>query len=67
MAQSARPSQVDDRRLAAARRRVDDQEAKLRHLIVNGAPTQAAEDQLCRLKDALEAMRSGPALLSPKP
>jgi hypothetical protein len=47
---------VEDR-LVAARRRVDDQEAKLRNLIVNGAPTQAAEDQLRKLKNALETIR----------
>ena len=56
MAQSVRAYQVEDR-LVAARRRVDDQEAKLRHLIVNGAPTQATEDQLRKLKNALETIR----------
>jgi hypothetical protein len=43
--------------IAAAEARVRDQEAHVLRLIVQGAPTQSAEDQLRQLTAAAEAMR----------
>jgi len=37
-----------------ARKRVEEQKTTLQRLIVQGAPTQAAEDLLCRLHTALQ-------------
>jgi hypothetical protein len=45
--------------LLEAEKRVRDQEAHVLRLIVQGAPTQSAEDLLRRLMAAAEAMREG--------
>jgi hypothetical protein len=52
MAQHTRNERIEEEVLQA-RRRVEDQKAKVQRLIVQGAPTQAAEDLLCKLSDAL--------------
>lgn len=44
--------------IRAAERRVREQEAHVLRLIVQGAPTQFAEDLLRRLTSAAEAMRA---------
>ena len=51
---SAAPAEKD---LLEAETRVKDQEAHVLRLIVQGAPTQSAEDLLFRLMAAAEAMR----------
>ncbi|HXE86956.1 MAG TPA: hypothetical protein VN524_09195 [Hyphomicrobiaceae bacterium] len=51
---SAAPAEKD---LLEAEKRVTDQEAHVLRLIVQGAPTQSAEDLLRRLMAAAEAMR----------
>jgi|KBSSwiStaDraftv2_1062776.scaffolds.fasta_scaffold48657_2 hypothetical protein len=51
---SAAPAEKD---LLEAEKRVRDQEAHVLRLIVQGAPTQSAEDLLRRLMAAAEAMR----------
>ena len=56
MQQSVRASHIEDQYLEA-RRRVDEQQVKLDHMIVRGAPTQAAEDHLRKLKIALDLMK----------
>jgi hypothetical protein len=56
MPQSLRACQMEGQ-LLAAHRRVDEQQTKLQRLIVGGAPTQAAEDQLRRLKEALAELK----------
>ncbi len=42
-----------------ARKRLAEQKAKLESLIVKGAPTQAAEDVLCKLHETLERLMRG--------
>lgn len=51
MAQPLRLGSAEDQ-IRDARRRLDEQKAKLNSLIVKGAPTQAAEDLLCKLHEA---------------
>jgi hypothetical protein len=53
MAQSLGIGQPNEQ-ILQARRRVEEQNAKLKHMIVQGAPTQAAEDLLCKLHEALQ-------------
>jgi hypothetical protein len=43
-----------EEQLLEARTRVEEQKTKLQRLIVQGAPTQAAEDLLCRLHKAMQ-------------
>jgi hypothetical protein len=43
-----------EEQLIEARNRVEEQKSKLQRLIVQGAPTQAAEDLLCRLHKTLQ-------------
>jgi len=57
MAQSVRIERIEER-VSEARRRVDEQRAKLERLIVQGAPTQAAEDLLCKLNQDLRQLTS---------
>ena len=52
---SAAPAAEKD--ILEAEKRVRDQEAHVLRLIVQGAPTQSAEDQLRRLAAAAEAMK----------
>lgn len=52
---SAAPAAEKD--ILEAEKRVRDQEAHVLRLIVLGAPTQAAEDQLLRLTATAEAMK----------
>jgi len=42
--------------IVEASRRLEEQKSKLNSLIVKGAPTQAAEDLLCKLHDALKRL-----------
>jgi hypothetical protein len=42
-----------EEQIIEARRSLDEQKSKLNSLIVKGAPTQAAEDLLCKLHAAL--------------
>jgi hypothetical protein len=61
MAQYTRNERIEEEVLQA-RRRVEEQKAKVQRLIVQGAPTQAAEDLLCKLSEALQQLthaRSG--------
>lgn len=51
---SAAPAEKD---ILEAQKRVKDQEARVLRLIVQGAPTQSAEDLLRRLMAAAEAMK----------
>jgi hypothetical protein len=64
MAQSVRTDRIEER-VSKARKRVEEQRAKLQRLIVQGAPTQAAEDLLCKLSQDLRQLtrhaRSSPA------
>jgi len=53
MTQSLRIGRAEEQ-LLEARKRVEEQKARLQSLIVQGAPTQAAEDLLCRLHAALQ-------------
>jgi hypothetical protein len=53
MAQSLRIDRAEEQVLEA-HKRVEEQKTTLQRLIVQGAPTQAAEDLLCRLHKALE-------------
>ena len=55
MAQSVRTDRIEER-VSQARKRVEDQRAKLQRLIVQGAPTQAAEDLLCKLSQDLRQL-----------
>jgi hypothetical protein len=48
---------LSDGEIAAAEARVREQEAHVLRLIVQGAPTQMAEDQLRQLMAAAEAMK----------
>jgi len=57
MAQSVRTERIEER-VSEARRRVEEQRAKLERLIVQGAPTQAAEDLLCKLNQDLRQLTS---------
>jgi hypothetical protein len=52
-----------DKLIAAAERRVTEQEERLRSMIVQGAPTQAAEDLLCQLHATLREMKEHRRLL----
>ncbi len=52
---SAAPAAEKD--IIEAEKRVRDQEAHVLRLIVQGAPTQSAEDQLRRLTATAEAMK----------
>ena len=53
MAQSLRVDRAEEQVLEA-HKRVEEQKTTLQRLIVQGAPTQAAEDLLCRLHKALQ-------------
>ncbi|HEY7086140.1 MAG TPA: hypothetical protein VH519_15125 [Hyphomicrobiaceae bacterium] len=55
MAQSVRTDRLEER-VSKARKRVAEQQAKLERLIVQGAPTQAAEDLLCKLNQDLRQL-----------
>jgi len=55
MAQSVRTDRIEER-VSQARKRVEEQRAKLQRLIVQGAPTQAAEDLLCKLSQDLRQL-----------
>ena len=55
MAQSMRIDRIEEQ-LSKARKRVEEQKAKLQRLIVQGAPTQAAEDLLCQLNQTLQQL-----------
>jgi hypothetical protein len=55
MARHTRNERIEEEVLQA-RRRVEEQKAKVQRLIVQGAPTQAAEDLLCKLSDALQQL-----------
>ena len=57
MAQSVRSDRINER-VSQARERVEEQRAKLQRLIVQGAPTQAAEDLLCKLNQDLRQLTS---------
>jgi hypothetical protein len=46
-----------DKEILEAEKRVRDQEAHVLRLIVQGAPTQSAEDLLCQLTATAKAMR----------
>jgi hypothetical protein len=59
MAQSVRTERIEER-VSEARRRVEEQRAKLERLIVQGAATQAAEDLLCKLNQDLRQLTSHP-------
>jgi hypothetical protein len=52
MAQSLRIGQAEEQ-VREARKRVEEQKARLQRLVVQGAPTQAAEDMLCKLHENL--------------
>jgi hypothetical protein len=45
-----------EEQVSQARKRVEEQRAKLQRLIVQGAPTQAAEDLLCKLNRSLRQL-----------
>ena len=55
MVQSLRLGHAEEQ-IHEARKRVEEQEAKLQCLIVNGAPTQATEDLLYKLHETLKRM-----------
>jgi hypothetical protein len=55
MAQPLRLGRAEEQ-IVEARRRLEEQKAKLNTLIVKGAPTQAAEDLLCKLHEALKRL-----------
>ena len=55
MVQSLRLGHAEEQ-IREARKRVEEQEAKLQRLIVKGAPTQATEDLLCKLHETLRRM-----------
>jgi hypothetical protein len=54
---------ADERLIEAAEERVREQEARLRSMIVQGAPTQAAEDLLRQLHATLRQMKARRRLL----
>jgi vacuolar-type H+-ATPase subunit E/Vma4 len=53
MAQSIRLDQADEQ-IDAARKRLEEQKTRMQRLIVQGAPSQAAEDLLRTLHEALQ-------------
>ncbi len=55
MAQSVRLGRAEEQVLEA-RKRLEEQKAKLERLIVKGAPTQSTEDLLCKLHEALKRL-----------
>jgi 4-aminobutyrate aminotransferase-like enzyme len=55
MAQTFRLGHAEEQ-VVEARKRVAEQKAKLERLIAKGAPTQAAEDLLCKLHEALKRL-----------
>jgi hypothetical protein len=55
MAQSVRVDRIEEQ-VSKARKRVEEQKAKLQRLIVQGAPTQSAEDLLCQLNQTLRQL-----------
>jgi hypothetical protein len=50
---------VADRQLSDAERSIADQAAYIRRMIVQGAPTQAAEDRLRELERKLACLQKG--------
>ena len=52
MAQSLRIGRAEEQ-VREARKRVEEQKARLHRMVVQGAPTQAAEDLLCKLNENL--------------
>jgi hypothetical protein len=62
MAQSMRLNQADEQ-IDEARKRFEEQKTRIQRLIVQGAPSQAAEDLLCKLQEAVQrAMRKARSL-----
>jgi len=59
MAQSFDLGRAEEQ-ILEARKRLAEQKAKLDSLIVKGAPTQAAEDVLCKLHETLERLMRRP-------
>ena len=57
---------LSDSEIAAAEARVREQEAHVLRLIVQGAPTQMAEDVLRQLTAAVDAVRARKGLPEPK-
>ena len=55
MAPPLRLSRAEEQ-IVEARRRLEEQKAKLNALIVKGAPTQAAEDLVCKMHEALRQL-----------
>jgi hypothetical protein len=53
MAHSVRFNRAEEQ-VHEARKRVEEQKTRLQRLIVQGAPTQAAEDLLCTLHKTLQ-------------
>ena len=49
-----------DRRIREAQQRVAAQEALVHRMVVQGMPTQAAEDRLRQLQQTLEGMKDQP-------
>jgi hypothetical protein len=58
MAQSFDLGRAEEQ-IIEARKRLAEQKAKLDGMIVKGAPTQAAEDLLCKQHEALERLIRG--------
>jgi hypothetical protein len=57
MVQSTRLDQADEQ-IDEARKRFEEQKTRMQRLIVQGFPSQAAEDLLCKLHEAVQrAMR----------
>ena len=56
MFQSHAP-EARERQIREARHRIDDQRACLQRMIVQGCPTQSADDLLSRLHEALRQLR----------
>ena len=62
MAQSTRLDQADEQ-IDEARKRFEEQKTRIQRLIVQGAPSQAAEDLLCKLHEAVQrAIRQATSL-----
>jgi hypothetical protein len=55
---SCKHASVADRQLSEVERRIADQQAYVRGMIVRGAPTQAAEDRLRELEQKLMHLRA---------
>jgi hypothetical protein len=55
---SRKHASVADRELSEVERRIADQQAYVRRMIVRGAPTQAAEDRLRELEQKLMHLRA---------